>query len=521
MKKYNNDRGFTLIVVLLAFCVIMVLLLGLITTVSSQQTISSFTEKQEKSIQYAEAGFNKYLWYLNEYSDFYEMEEGQEMVGQPIAYDHGFYQLEVLPPDELDRYVTIRSTGWVEGEETNKRTIEVQVQRKQFVHHVYASESEGNNIWWTAGDEVHGPYHTNGHLRIRNPVFYDTVSYSGNYIRGNPYSPTYHNIHGGAEKSETMEIPATNSSLEQWAAMDGYVFEGRTAIHLKGDKIKVKYIENNTVIEEERPLPPNDIIYIKGNQNNNKWHPDTGNLFISGELEGRLTIGAENNIYITATDPTEWYDDQEWYPGGQYRNDESQVPPTPLENPSQGGITYKNTTFGDPDNPSVWDSEREIWIREAEGEDMLGLVANHDVLILHHGWLRDGTDGNGWSWDYEWEKRWTGPFWNRRFRNWQRSSTDSRMYDVAPNDMHIHGAVFATQGGFGFENHDSGSRKGDIILWGNITQKERLAVGIINSTGYLKKYAHDPRMFYRYPPRILEPTNLGWEIRDWKEVTGE
>ena len=44
------------------------------------------------------------------------------------------------------------------------------------------------------------------------------------------------------------------------------------------------------------------------------------------------------------------------------------------------------------------------------------------------------------------------------------------------------------------------------------------AVGIINTSGYNKRYAHDPRMFYDYPPHILELINVGWEIHDWKEV---
>ena len=91
-------------------------------------------------------------------------------------------------------------------------------------------------------------------------------------------------------------------------------------------------------------------------------------------------------------------------------------------------------------------------------------------------------------------------------------------YDVAPKDITIHSALFAVNDGFGFEDYNKGVRKGDITIWGNITQGTRLAVGTIGSTGYNKKYAHDPRMFYDYPPHILEPVNVGWEIHDWKEI---
>jgi hypothetical protein len=89
---------------------------------------------------------------------------------------------------------------------------------------------------------------------------------------------------------------------------------------------------------------------------------------------------------------------------------------------------------------------------------------------------------------------------------------------MAPNDLTIHSAIFAINGEFGYENYNEGPRKSDITLWGNITQKIRLTVGTIGSTGYDKIYSHDPCMFYDYPPHILEPTNVGWEIHDWKEV---
>ena len=78
--------------------------------------------------------------------------------------------------------------------------------------------------------------------------------------------------------------------------------------------------------------------------------------------------------------------------------------------------------------------------------------------------------------------------------------------------------MFAVTGGFGYESNSSGGNKENINLWGNITQKERKAVGMVGGTGYRKRYAHDPRMFYDYPPHILEPTNVGWEIQEWKEI---
>lgn len=488
---------------------------SILTLVSQQNKGTSKNIAAENALQYAEAGFNQYLWHLNDNVTFYNTEQSDQMENIPIKYDAGYYQLQVSRPDDLERYVTIKSTGWDAATPNDKRTIEVQVRKKQFVHQVYVSHNEGSNIWWTTGDEVHGPYHTNGDLRVqRRPIFYDIVTYSEQYIKGTNYNPDYKM--GIAQKADLLEFPEHNRDLKHWAQLDGTVFQGRTCINLEGEKIRVR--DKNgvvTVID----IPPNKVIYIDGDEGTNKWGLNTANLFISGTLKGEITIAAKNDIYITKSDPTNWYDDHP-YLSARYIYNKELNPNLPIENPDKSGIFYANTTFGDPDNPSVWDEEMGIYVREAEGSDMLGLVANGNIYILHYGWPRNPSDGNGeywyreWEWN-NWQQRWEGKGYTYWFTwNWNQM-------DVAPENITIHAALFAVNGGFGYESYDTGPSKGDIVLWGNITQKQRLPVGIINGSGYLKKYAHDRRMFYSYPPHILEPVNTGWEIRDWKEIKGE
>lgn len=509
MKKIKlNDQGFVLPIIIIVMAVGMILVLSTLNLTSNQTKMTGRYVVQEKALQYAEAGYNSYLWHLNDNVSFYSTEDSAKMLDTDIQFEDGYYRLQVTRPDDLNRYVTITSTGWTSASPEIKRTIQVKIRKKQFVHHVYVSDNDGNNIWWTTGDEVHGPLHTNGDLRLQHkPEFYDTITYSGDkydYIKNSNKKDSYKM--GSPKQVDILEFPETNEDLKEWAKKeswaeekwpnnDGLVFHGRTCIYLEGDKIRIR--NQNEAEEDVKTISLQDIknkvIYIdhvKGYVgSDNKWDLKTGNLFISGTLEGRLTIAARNNIYITHADPTNW--EQPNYTAH-----------------TEGGIYYSNTTFGDPDHPSV--KENGIYVRKAKGKDMLGLVANENIYILHWGWPRElnaYTENNDPHWEYYKKENYGRGRWK-----WVHAD------DVAPQNITIHAALFAVNGGFGYEDFRSGSKKNDIILWGSITQQQRLPVGLIGSTGYSKKYAHDPRMFYDYPPHILEPVNTGWEVMDWKEM---
>ena len=185
MQKYSNQGSVTTII-LIVFIVMLILGgVGIFITKSHLKMNTQYIA-EEKALQYAEAGFNDYLWHLNDDVNFYSRSESEAMQKSPQSFQDGYYLLKITKPSDLERYVTIRSTGWLKTSPDIKRTVEVKIRKKQFVHHVYVSESEGNNIWWTTGDETHGPYHTNGVLRVQgNPKFFDTVTYAKDYNHRN------------------------------------------------------------------------------------------------------------------------------------------------------------------------------------------------------------------------------------------------------------------------------------------------------------------------------------------------
>ncbi|MFA7412198.1 MAG: pilus assembly PilX N-terminal domain-containing protein [Tissierellaceae bacterium] len=591
-------RGIALPIILVLMALMMVLGTAGFYMVNSQTKFNLIDDSTQTAMKYAEAGYNNYLWHLGDDLNFYSTEEHERMMNKPIEFEDGYYMLEVTKPSDNDRFITIKSTGWTKSNPDIKKSLLAKIRKKQFVHHVYVSNNDGN-IWWTTGDESHGPYHTNGNMNIQqSPKFYDVVTYKGGLDTGTGYGPEFYidkkdpykpGKNAGnlsyLYKTEELGFPANNKDLIGWAEKDSMVFVGRTCIFLEGDQVVIR--NQNDGVEDIKRFSikndiPNKVIYVRTNYDNTsdennqktygKFDIRSGNIFISGKLEGKLTIAAEDKIYITHDNPTNWYD----YDRYDYNNNKKpSAPPTTAQ--SSGGITYGNTIFSGNKNGtgtalSTFDNDLKIWTRYAldkndntkPGKDMLGLIANNEILILHYGWPKQ-VDEYGDSWNFKWgnwvnEWKFVG---NKRLSNnttyknieitingipkfyesikvtnngevksgtyyvremnpnwgWQKGTSNSQTYDVAPKDITIHAALFSVRSGFGYEDYDKGPRKGDIVLWGNITQLERKAVGTIGSTGYNKKYAHDPRMFYDYPPKILEPTNVGWEIHEWKEIS--
>lgn len=550
MKSLYNNKGITMPIVLIALVLSLIFGTALLFIVNNQSKFNTIDKQMKTALEYAEAGYNKYLWHLNDDVNFYSVDPNSDafkdinkeeqviakklLKSEVIEFQGGYYQVEAKKPSDSDRFVNIKSTGWTKENPNIKRTIETKLRKKQFVHHVYVSNDE-KNVWWSTGDESLGPLHTNKDINIeKTPIFYDTVSYAGKLNIKSESTPTYKVKNPSQpEKTNTLDFPDTNGDLKLWAEKDNMVFKGRTCIYLDGKNIKIRNGNSNVVQNISIASIKNKVIYVdkETGGGTGKWDIKSGNIFISGKLEGVLTIGAENSIFITHDDPTEWYE----YDESKLNDKNYSVPIPPKTPPTKGGIEYSKTTFT---------MSADKMTRTATGKDMLGLVANNEIYILHYGWPKQ-ADSYGDHWNFEWiwintvnKSEWLTK--NRIYTNiWidgvyytefkapetnryntsipGRWGTSSKKYDVAPKDITIHAAIFSVNKGFGFEDYSSGTGKNEITLWGNITQNTRLAVKQGN-TGYYKKYAHDPRMLYDYPPHILEPTNVGWEIHEWKET---
>jgi len=343
MSKYiKNQRGIALPVVLVLSVVIILLAFTAMNLTDNQTLMVNRHQQQEKALHYAEAGIYRYINLLNDDNNFYNTQASADLA-TPTAFESGCYELHITAPTADDPEVTIKSTGWAENYPDITKTLEVKVYKREFVQNIYCSNDE-SDAWWVQGDEINGPMHTNGQLHIdgtagggsTGPTFYDAVTYSGDAPEIRTGTESF--PEGYPKKVSPMVFPATNSSLKTLAQNGGIYREGRTCIYLTGSSL---IIRNQKGSAETLSLPSNGVIYIDGGTSDNKWATLTaGDVFISGQLDGRLTIAATNNIYIADRDPT-----QNW-----------------PSSTSCGGLTYEGS------------------------DDMLGLIAGRYTYILHRGW---------------------------------------------------------------------------------------------------------------------------------------
>jgi hypothetical protein len=474
--------------VVLLFALITLIGFAALILMLNQAAMTDRFTRSVNALHYAEAGLHEYLWGLNKGRD---PQSGENEILELDHAERNLHYSFALVEEPTPSTVRVRVTGWAEDDEPSRRTVEALLQKRSFTNYVYFSDNDGENIWWMGEEKCYGPLHTNTVLNINEtPTFYSRVTYGVGLVKGDKYNPTFAYYEGyEPQKVEQIIFPQTNRELKiiTQTRYSDHFYTGRTSILLKGNVYDVYYWDEssgNFVLETDKLLPENGVIYVAGNVGTGYSTPDKfgnnmGNAFVSGTFSGRLTIAAENNIYITGRDPTEF---------------------TYHRASTTGGIKYAGTDFD-------LDLVTGKVTVTGSGDDMLGLIANHYIYILCWGWFDDHS----------------------------RSGRP----DVVPDgDITIHGAVFAINKGFGYEPyymnkdgdyintssqpiwHTNHEGKGKIKLRGALIQNTRKPVGISTTPyrGYDKEYAHDPRMMYDAPPHFLEPENAGWEIVEWREI---
>ncbi len=475
-KLLRKQDGLALPIVIVLFTVIMVLSISALNMAINQSRMTTEYTASVDALHIAESGINEYMWYLNK-ADHENFEIGQdiEVVFADESVQDGMYRLEYVDGSVDDGYVRIRSTGYNTQKPDKLRTIEAVVSKKSFTEYVWLTNAE-EQVWNVCIHTWNGPFHTNHTINISGqPKFYGPVTYSNSINTSNWYAPADPQyFDGDPRKVESIDFPDTNSELISRAKINGHYYDGMTAIFLNGDTYDVKtynrtegkwYFNGQEYHGNEKPtdipslpLPDNGVIYVDGS-GTTKWHRNTGDLFISGEIDGQLTVAGANNIYITGYDPTDWREPN-------YTGDNPEYVP---QGEVTGGISYAR---GIDDETSLF-----------------GLIAENNIEIINRRWPRV-----------------TGSAANNRWGN---------IGDIAPNNINLHGAYMALRGTIKYDQ--IGKQKGDASLFGSMIQDTRGAFASGNY-GYGRDFYYDPRLLYQIPPYFLEPVDAGWELNEWREV---
>ena len=460
----NSEKGMALPAVIMVMLITFTLSAAVLTMGTSQAKTEITYESNTQALQAAEAGLNMYLWYINKEGSSIELDT---VITYPDTNPKYAFVLHEIEATNAQKKVT--STGWSINNPDIKKTVSAVFKRKTFTEYVYFTHEEPSPIWWMTGEKCYGPLRTNSKLYIQGrPIFYGEVYYADRIEPGTGYNPDFRK---GAFHVEELALPTSNTTLAQLAKDDGLHFEGRTSIMMNNNG--TLSIWNPGDGKKENPvkvydMPKNGVIYvdnIEGADSNNIFDKKVGNVFISGNLKGRLTVAAANNIYITDYNPTIEKFNQTRKEG------------------QTNGVNYVSTSFYKQEDGFI-----------AIGNDMLGLIANNDVILHTEGWFDD---------------------------------TKNKASKVADGDINVYAAVMAIEGSFKNINYDkypTNSEKATVTLRGALIQKRRGEVGqtktyifgIKESTGYKKDYAHDTRMLSEQPPYFLEPASSGWEISAWQ-----
>ncbi len=189
----------------------------------------------------------------------------------------------------LDAFKNIRKIVSIGTFRGYTDTVEVTLQPSKFSKFAYYSVYEPSGIWWTDGDTVWGPFHTQDYLHVEgHPVFNGKVSTKKGIDRY--YNKYYDNpiINGTYEQGVDLPLPTSSiSDLEVAAKSGGHFFTPTDTIYFnfKGDSLTYKYKykgKDSTVALSQ--IAPNGVLFAKN-----------ALLRVQGTVKGQYTIVASGN----------------------------------------------------------------------------------------------------------------------------------------------------------------------------------------------------------------------------------
>jgi type II secretory pathway pseudopilin PulG len=513
-----DQRGFTMITVMLAMMMIGTFAIGAYTAANGNIPMARADQDRHRAYEAAQAGVAWYSAQLARDSSYWTqcavpgVPVVQRWSGTGTDTRTGHYYtipgtdeqfvIELMPAPGYTSCSTaapeksmldggnlrIRATGLARG---GKRQVVATLRRKTFLNYIYFTDREtlapaayaaypGYSVSWAnanctgvrsqrnssclniqfAGtDYIEGPLHTNDEsLLICN-------------------SPTF-----GRDKGDAIEIVGAGPNPTQ-----ATVFKASSGCS-NSPNIQGKLIPNAATLD----LPPSNAqlssvadYTFKGNTCLNSQSDGTIQVINTSNNGGLSTIQALcSSGVVTATIP----------------NRASTV--VYVDNTSSG-CTADYDYVQKYDNPK---SCGDVMVR-GTNPNAVTVAARNDVIV--GGDLLDSGSGI------------TGLIANNFVRVYHPRKTDGSCGDgpypagwSKPNN--IDAAILALSQSFIVDNWDCGTPRGKLTVTGTIAQKWRGPVGTSSggaaATGYIKNYKYDDRLRYTSPPQFLDPVQAAWGI---------
>jgi hypothetical protein len=161
-KIKNRNRGAIITMVLVFGAIFIFLFSGMAGFVITQYRQIVQKVAINEALAVAEAGANYARWRLahapNDFGfsgiyDYRDPEGG--LIGQ--------YSLEITQPGECSTMIEIKSIGWASNRPSAKRTILVRYGRPSLAQYSFLTNSD---VWFGGNEELQGPFHSNGGIRM-------------------------------------------------------------------------------------------------------------------------------------------------------------------------------------------------------------------------------------------------------------------------------------------------------------------------------------------------------------------
>ncbi|OGZ19178.1 MAG: hypothetical protein A3F95_03130 [Candidatus Nealsonbacteria bacterium RIFCSPLOWO2_12_FULL_39_31] len=160
--RFNCERGIIITLALIFGFIFLIMLGGLLTVILLQQKQSLQRVAWNEALHLAEAGADYARWHIFhspanfDFSGTYDYKNPQGEVS-------GNYQLEITAPTGCDSGITIKSTGWTSEFPGVKRVVQMKYTKPALVKYAFLTN---NNVWFGPDEELKGPFHSNGGIRM-------------------------------------------------------------------------------------------------------------------------------------------------------------------------------------------------------------------------------------------------------------------------------------------------------------------------------------------------------------------
>jgi hypothetical protein len=529
----RDEGGLAMIIVIIVIMLMTLISLTMFSQAISQLPLARHDQDHEAALAGAEAGVDDYLNHLAQNGNYWTYNPGNPPPDGNQAFNAWVRVAGPFNNGECFRYdvdtTKTASTGIVYLTSSGKRlanpnlacstagvtrTVNLGLRRQGFLDYLWLTDYEitdpvltgastasckyrawqynpttnsyGPNqhanpdcsiVYWTTLASLNGPVHTNDGLYVcGNPSFLGSTDTYYNSATSNNQPNTFRFGGGGTVLNPLncanapnfgvtnppqpvagsfLAFPPVNTSLRTQAdgvqGGKGCLYTGPTTITLNAagtmNVTSPATLSTNAGCAPGTglALPQNGVIYVQNvpagadpNHSNCSGNGCLGDVNVSGTLNGQLTIASMDDINIT------------------------------------GNLTYAQYPGGD---------------------DVLGLVADNDVAVVH--------------------------------------AANATVQD----DLTIDAAIMSLNHSFYVQNWASGTNGPcsgahpcavagvhSLIVNGVITQEFRGPVGTFSgnppvlSTGYNKSYSYDSRLKYLSPPYFLTPTQSAWERISYAEL---